>query len=421
MPNAPGSPYTIAQYHQWFKQNSLELAPPYQRKPIWALKNKCFLIDTILNSFPMPEIYMQVKTDTKGDMKYIVVDGQQRVRAILEFIEGEYSLLEEECPSYPDKEFKDLPDGVQREFWKYQIATRLLETDNENEVKNVFKRLNRYVFPLNHQELRNATYTGHFIALVNQIAERDTFWGENHIASPNDIKRMIDAEYISELFIAMMHGIQSKSQKEIDGFYRAYDQSFPDREERRKGFEAVEKRIEDILGNDLARTRWHQKVDFYSFFVAIYELGKEYYFPEERYHQIRECLTNFAHEVDKHVKFSEKIAKNVLVREYVESAEKRTTHKGTRQNRYETVRSLLIPFLIPRDARRDFSEEERRIAWNASPDKKCAICGQNVEWNEYQLDHIKPHSKGGKTELRNSRITHRTCNIKKSNTSSTEK
>lgn len=414
MPNAPGSPYTIAQYHQWSKQDSLELAPPYQRKPVWSLKNKCFLIDTILNNFPMPEVYMQVKMDSKGNMKYVVVDGQQRMRAILEFIEGEYSLLEEECPSYPDKEFKDLPEGIQKDFWKYQIATRLLETDDENEVKNVFKRLNKYVFPLNHQELRNATYTGHFLSLVNQIADRDTFWGENHIVSPNDIKRMIDAEYISELFIAMIHGIQGKSQKEIDGFYRAYDQSFPDREQRRKEFEAVEKRIEDILADDLAKTRWHQKVDFYSFFVAIYELGKEYYFPEDRYPEIRECLRHFASEVDKHVKLSEKIAKNALVHEYVESAEKRTTHKSTRQNRYGIVRRLLIPFLIARDTRRMFNEEERRVMWDASLDKKCVICGKPVEWNDYHLDHMKPHSKGGRTELRNSRITHKTCNIKKS-------
>lgn len=76
---------------------------------------------------PVPEIYIQVKTDEEGNTKYIIVDGQQRTRSILEFIEGEYALLEEECPDYSGKEFKDLPNGVKRDFWDYAIVTRELK------------------------------------------------------------------------------------------------------------------------------------------------------------------------------------------------------------------------------------------------------------------------------------------------------
>lgn len=164
----------------------------------------------------------------------------------------------------------------------------------------------------------------------------------------------------------------------------------------------------------MIKTRWRGKADFYSFFLAIYELSKTYYFPEERYDEINGCLTKFGSEVDKHVKQSEKTSDNPLVREYVENVEKRTTHKATRQKRYKIVRELLIPFLIAKDKRRDFNDEERRIAWDNS-DKKCAICGKKVDWEEYELDHIKPFSKGGKTSLENSQITHKSCNAKKSN------
>jgi len=83
------------------------------------------------------------------------------------------------------------------------------------------------------------------------------------------------------------------------------------------------------------------------------------------------------------VKISETVAEDSLVREYVENAEKRTTHKSTRQSRCEIVRRLFIPFLIARDTRRDFNDEERRIAWGLSINKKCAICGKTVEWNDY--------------------------------------
>ena len=415
MSTAPPTTHRISEFHKWQKEKALELAPPFQRKPVWSERNKSFLIDTILRQLPVPEIFIQVKTDKDGNTEYIVVDGQQRIRSILEFIEGGYSLDEEECPIYPDKEFKDLPTEVRKNFWDYALVTRELKTQNTDDVKNIFLRLNKYVYPLNDQELRNAIYGGHFISMVNAMAEEDDFWADNRIVRPSEIKRMLDAEFISELFIAMMHGIQQKEQAEIDGFYRMYDTTFTDREERLKEFKAVENRIDEILGDYLQNTRWRQKVDFYSLFIAFHALSKTYYFPEERHDEIKEKLINFANEVDKHVRIAEKVAKDPLVREYVENVEKRTTHKSTRQRRYEIVRDLLIPFLIARDGRRNFNEDERRIKWALSGDKKCAICGKEVEWDNYQVDHIVPHSKGGKTELRNSQITHKSCNVKKAN------
>ena len=414
MSNAPPTAFRVAQYYQWYKQQSLELAPPFQRKPVWSMRNKSYLIDTILNNLPIPEVYTQVKTDKEGNTKYVVVDGQQRIRALLEFIEGEYSLLEDESQTYREKEFKDLPDGIKQEFWNYPIVTRELQTNSLEEVKEVFRRLNKYVVPLNDQELRNATYGGHFISLVNHIADKDDFWAENKIVTPNDIKRMIDAEFISELFIGMMHGIQQKNQTNIDGFYKMYDQSFPEKDEKRKEFESVENMITGIFGDDLVKTRWHGKPDFYSLFLAMYELYKIYHFPQDRYELIKNRLINFAVDVD-NTKNSDKPTKDTLVLGYVESAEKQTTNKNSRQQRYEIVRQLIIPFLIAKDSRRDYNEEERRIAYGNSVDKKCAICGIFVEWNDFQLDHILPHSKGGKTELRNAQITHKLCNVKKSN------
>jgi len=95
MSNAPPTAHRISLFHKWNKEGALELAPPFQRKPVWSDKNKSFLIDTILKQLPVPEIYIQVKTDKDGNTKYIVVDGQQRIRSILEFIEGEYTLVED--------------------------------------------------------------------------------------------------------------------------------------------------------------------------------------------------------------------------------------------------------------------------------------------------------------------------------------
>lgn len=414
MSNAPPTSHRISEFHKWNKEASLELAPPFQRKPVWSQKNKSFLIDTILRQLPVPEIYIQVRTDAEGNTEYIVVDGQQRIRSILEFIEGEYSLLEDECPHYADKSFQDLPSPVKRDFWDYPIVTRELKTESEAEVKNIFLRLNKYVVPLNRQELRNATYGGHFIHVANRIADEDDFWADNRIVTPSQIKRMIDAEYISELFIAMIHGIQKKEQDAIDGFYKMYDETFTDREDWVKKFKATENRIEGIFGAEMGSTRWRRKPDFYSLFLAVYELSKDYYFPEDRFEDIRDALVEFASEVDLQTKRKNRTKGEGLVQDYVSNVTLATTNRETRFRRYEIVRELVIPHLVARDRRRSFTEEERRIKWAMSKERKCAICGEPVEWENYQLDHTKPHSKGGRTELRNSQITHKSCNLKKS-------
>lgn len=278
----------------------------------------------------------------------------------MDFIEGDLELLVEECPDYGRKSFADLPSGVKHDFWDYSLVTRELKTQSEAEIKSVFLRLNKYVAPLLPQELRNAIYGGQLIKMVNEIAEQDDFWADNRIVRPNEIKRQLDAEFISELIIAMLNGIQQKDQEDIDGFYKKYDQVFSERDTARKDFFATERLIQDIFSDDLAKTRWHGKPDFYSLFLAIYELAKVYYIPPERFDEMKKRLVGFAHEVDVSIRSSEKEREKFSsqIREYVEHVEKRSTHKSSRQERYNTVRELLIPFLIARDTRRDFNDKE---------------------------------------------------------------
>ena len=74
----------------WFKQadelHQLQMKPPFQRNLVWTTKQKSFLIDSILNTYPVPELYMQDITNEDGTKQFIVVDGQQRITACLEFI-----------------------------------------------------------------------------------------------------------------------------------------------------------------------------------------------------------------------------------------------------------------------------------------------------------------------------------------------
>lgn len=412
MNNVPPTTHRISEFHKWNKEGVLELKPPYQRKPVWSENNRSYLIDSILNGYPVPEVYIQVSTDVTGNTKYFVVDGQQRIRSILDFIEGEYEILESESTSYGGKNFPSLPDGIKKDFWDFPIVTRELKTTSDDEVRAVFKRLNKYVIPLNKQELRNATYSGHFIQLISELGD-DEYWIDNKIVSPSDVRRMNDLEYISELVIAMLHGIQGKTTESIDGFYKMYDETFPDKESIKKKFHQIIVKSDEVLG-DLRQTRWHHKTEFYSLFLALNRLIDEYQIPTERHEEIRSALCDFSAELDKYIipKKGESQASDIAS-EFARTVLEHSTSKDERTRRTNMTRDLIIPFLIAKDPKRDFTEEERRIAWANSKDKKCAICKKTVDWEEYSLDHIIPHSKGGKTELRNSQIMHKKCNSSK--------
>jgi 5-methylcytosine-specific restriction endonuclease McrA len=66
-----------------------------------------------------------------------------------------------------------------------------------------------------------------------------------------------------------------------------------------------------------------------------------------------------------------------------------------------------------KDEKRIFSAEQRRLLWNSEEKKKCALCDEQLDWTNFQVDHIKAYSKGGKTELSNAALTCGPCNASK--------
>ncbi len=408
MENAPPTSQRVTWFYQRNKEGNLIIAPPFQRKPVWSLKNKSYLIDTIVRSLPIPEIFVQIKTDKDGNTKYIVVDGQQRIRAILEFVDGEFEILEEDNPDFGGKIFSDLPDGIKTEIWDYSLVVRELKSNNDADIRAVFQRLNKNAVPLNKQELRNATFIGHFIHLASELSE-DDYWAEERIVNAAEIRRMIDVEFVSELLISLLHGNQPKDPVLIDKYYGLYDVRFDEKSAIKSKFLKVKSKIEEVIG-ELKPTRWHDKLNYYSLFVAFSDLIESYYFPEERITNIRAELENFSKLLD-----DEEIISAPHVKKYREAQLTRRANKESRETKTIILRSLLIPHLLAKDSKRAFNDEERRIFWELSKEKKCGVCGEEVKWEDYALDHISPHSKGGKTELKNAQITHKTCNSSKSN------
>jgi hypothetical protein len=355
------SEQTISWFRNRYREKTLVIRPPYQRKPVWSSKQKCSLIESILLGYPVPEIYIHVETNADGEEAFAIVDGQQRVRTVLQFIGSETDPDElehnkfvlDKLPAgsrFAGKGFSDLLEPERTQFFGYKFAVRNLKVESELEVREMFSRLNKYLTPLKPQELRNATYSGPFEKLANDLAD-DEFWSTNRIVTPASIRRMGDVEFVSELLIGVMHGPQGGNSKIIDDYYvqfEDYDDEFPDQKRVTRLFRETLQLVSTILSRML-ETRWSNKTDFYSLFVATAtHLRDAKLKSAASIDQLRDELEKFETQVaERLANESTVVPENVI--EYVRAVEKGANEKARRAVRHQKLMALMSPFF---DAKR---------------------------------------------------------------------
>ena len=142
-------------------RNRINPKPPFQRGVAWGDKHKYLLIDSILRGYDIPKIYLNVVSPGKyiHGFDYEVADGQQRLRAIVQFREDGFPLgaasSELNGEDVSGLKFSELPVKYRRCFWNYRITVALLNKASHDELRSLFARLQMGVV-LNPPELRNA-------------------------------------------------------------------------------------------------------------------------------------------------------------------------------------------------------------------------------------------------------------------------
>jgi hypothetical protein len=331
---------TVSWLKKTLDDEALELRPPYQRKPVWLDPQKSSLIDTILRGYPIPELYMQDVIDGTGMEKHYVVDGQQRIRACLEFVEGAFELDGAESQDYAEMTFHDLSEADKKLVWGYSFVVRLLPEVPEEELREVFKRLNRYNMALNKQELRHATYWGEFISTMEALATNE-FWVTSGIFSANDFRRMLDVEFVSELAVAVLHGPQNKKAS-LDSWYRAYEQEFEDRVLIERVYERVLGELDEILP-DIKATRWRRTSDFYTLFTTLSAHEADLPLTAEGRVEARDRLLTFGDEVTAALAKTRPagITPSAKAKRYAEAVERAASDLARRVDRSKQLEALL--------------------------------------------------------------------------------
>lgn len=238
---------TVADFLEWNDKSSLKLNPNFQRRSVWTTAARSFLIDTLLRQLPVPKIYLRTQIDLKTrNTVREVVDGQQRLRAIIDFASNSFS-LDKRAKEFAGLTYGRLDDELKTKFLSYTFGVDQLINASDNEVLEIFSRLNSYNVKLNAAELRHGEFQGDFKWSVHETAQRwSALWENFQIISLSRRARMLDDELMAQMFGIVSDGIVDGNQTNIRNLYKKYNDDFTKKEEV---IYKVDDTINFIMGN----------------------------------------------------------------------------------------------------------------------------------------------------------------------------
>lgn len=271
----------------------------FQRNLVWRDVHKQDFIETILLGFPFPQIFIskgKIDVETMSTVSCIV-DGQQRTNAIIEFINGEFSVN--------GKTFKDLED--QKAFLDYEIAVIELNLENDDpRVQDIFQRINRTSNSLTAiEKLASEFSTSEYMLVAKLLSDQidisavDTGdfredpnipvaffdWAneknvsnfvklitEKKIFTPRDMSKKNHLMHVLNMVSSILGGLFNRNEKSLE-YLNDYSLEFPEKDNI---IELLEKSATIILGFKLkARSYWYNKANIFSLIVAIAQSLKD--------------------------------------------------------------------------------------------------------------------------------------------------
>lgn len=174
----------------------LIVRPSFQRNRVWDRARQSKFVESILLNIPIPTLFFA----EDDDKSKVVVDGQQRLLALKEYVENQYSFKGLEVLSALNgKRFEDLTERQQRIIRNRTLRCLVISARSDSEIRfQVFERLNQGGIPLNAQEVRHCVYRGELNDLLHDLSKNRTWLRLVGRGEPHN--RMVDAELILRYF-----------------------------------------------------------------------------------------------------------------------------------------------------------------------------------------------------------------------------
>lgn len=287
----------------WYsKKNQIDMSPPYQRRGrLWSPADKGYLIDSIINEYDIPKIYMA--DFTWGDsplnyskLSYAIIDGKQRFEAIFDFFEGNIVLNDDfvylnnpklELGGLGYKDLKNNYNYIAEEFENYNLTVMGVHAEDNDPINELFVRLNRSK-ALTGAEVRNAM-AGPAPELIREIANHDFFLTNIYF----QVKRGQDLNAAAKLLIFEYHNsFYDTTKSSLDEFVKDLQQPNDNKKAKlelagRRIFDNLDEMSTIFLPNDKLLNSSGMLPVYYMFIRTL---------KEEDYSKVREFLNNFEKE-----------------------------------------------------------------------------------------------------------------------------
>ncbi len=151
----------------------------FQRSFVWTRPQMDRFIESLLLGYPIPGIFLV----RQADRRYLVLDGQQRLRTLQQFYKGEFAEREYALSNVTDRlkglTYSSLPEDERRLLDNTFFQATVVDTDGSREslevVYQIFERLNSGGTQLTPHEIRVALYPGPFIDFLEKL-NQDPNW-----------------------------------------------------------------------------------------------------------------------------------------------------------------------------------------------------------------------------------------------------
>jgi Protein of unknown function DUF262 len=259
---------SIQSVYGWYSDDKLLVNRRYQRKLVWTLEEKQRLVESILKKYPIPAILIAEREAAPGT--YEIIDGLQRLHAILSFIETSFKTLDgktfdlkhfptakgraDEGKFQANSNTAALSQKEVSTILDYTLAVSVMRNATESEINDVFGRINTYGHRLSDQERRQAGVQNEFSDMVRSIActlrgdvsadvlllslmpsisidlpmsqhgyevkAEEVFWVKQGILRSTDLRDSMDEQSIADIFACVVGGsIIERSKDALDEIY----------------------------------------------------------------------------------------------------------------------------------------------------------------------------------------------------------
>ncbi|MHC6626487.1 GmrSD restriction endonuclease domain-containing protein [Streptomyces globosus] len=258
---------TIQSIYAWYSENKLWVNRRYQRKLVWTLNEKQKLVESVLKRYPIPAVLLAERDG--GD--YEVIDGLQRLHTLLSFAETAFPTLDsryfdvhqfvtartraEEEGAFDVTPGARLSSREVGTFLDYPIAVSVMRGATDEEIDDVFTRINSYGHRLSDQERRQSGVRDEFSTLVRNLscevrgdASSDTlsldkmpsisidlpktkhgyeveasnvFWVKEGVLRSTDLRDSMDEQCIADIAASIIGGrLIDRSKDALDEIYQ---------------------------------------------------------------------------------------------------------------------------------------------------------------------------------------------------------